>query len=218
MSEFLQAPWGRADEQSITAASTMAATISNSESLLTISALSAASTLNLTVVKGVGTGAKLYVKASADASQRTLSFGTGFSAPNLVLPANSTYVITFVYNASTEVFEQVARNVVSAITSNLDQQSKTFASTIAATINRPDTFITLATLSGDATVNLTVDAVVLPGARLFIKSTSDGTARTLTFGTGFTAKALAGTISKSNVSSFIYDGTNFVNTGTQILS
>jgi hypothetical protein len=99
-----------------------------------------------------------------------------------------------------------------------DEQSITAAATMAATITNSETYITISTLGAAGTLNLTLDTSVRTGDKLYVKSTSDGTARTLTFGTGFTAKALTGTISKTNLSTFVFDGTAFVNVANTLLN
>lgn len=63
---------------------------------------------------------------------------------------------------------------------------------------------------GNATIALSADAKPSPGDEIILKATSDATARTLTFGNGFVAPALAGTINKTKVQALVYDGTTFV--------
>lgn len=82
--------------------------------------------------------------------------------------------------------------------------------TIAVAINRQVTTIDLGTLSAAATVNATISSDVERGAMINIKAKSDGTARDITLGTGFTAPTFAGTISKTKVCTYIYDGTSFL--------
>lgn len=94
-----------------------------------------------------------------------------------------------------------------------DVQSPAYAATLAVTVTNQLTFIQPGTLTGALTINLTVDASVKAGAEVHCKLTSDGTARTTTFGTGFTSVALAGVISKTLVQTFIYDGTTFLPKG-----
>ncbi|HMN90255.1 MAG TPA: hypothetical protein PKD70_06140 [Saprospiraceae bacterium] len=93
---------------------------------------------------------------------------------------------------------------------------KTLASavTLAAGINNTVTIIEVA-LEIAATLNLTVDSETRVGSLLFVKVGSDGTARNLTPGTGMTGTAVAGTINKTKVATYVYDGSTFVHTGTQ---
>lgn len=100
-----------------------------------------------------------------------------------------------------------------------DAQAPAYAATLAITITDQMTFLsTAAALSGALTINLTIDAGVRAGARIFGSFLSDGTARAVTFGTGFTAPVLAGVISKTKSIEFVYDGTTFkpVALGVQI--
>ncbi len=101
---------------------------------------------------------------------------------------------------------------------NVDAQTPAYAATITATINEAVTIITPATLTGALTLNLTISSEVKAGARILFVALSDGTARTTTFGTGFTSPTLAGVISKTKTIEFVYDGTTFKATsaGVQI--
>lgn len=99
-----------------------------------------------------------------------------------------------------------------------DVQTPAYAATIAATVQNLMTIINPAQLTGALTLNLTLDQGVKAGARLLFIAVSDGTARTTTFGTGFTSPTLAGVISKTKAIEFVYDGTTFKPTsaGVQI--
>lgn len=87
------------------------------------------------------------------------------------------------------------------------------AATVAATIDNAKTFITLPTMTGAVTLDLTVDADLEAGAELILRALSDGTARDITPGTGMTGPVVAGVISKTKVTRYVYDGSKFVNTG-----
>lgn len=99
-----------------------------------------------------------------------------------------------------------------------DVQTPAYAATITATITDLLTIINPATLTGALTLNLTLDQGIRAGCRILVKALSDGTARTITFGTGFTSPTLAGVISKTKTMEFVYDGSSFVPTsaGVQI--
>lgn len=99
-----------------------------------------------------------------------------------------------------------------------DEQSKAYASTITATITNRKTVLSLAQMTGAATLNLTVDAEVAPGDELLIKVSADGTNRTLTPGTGFTGLAQTLTANKSYTIRYEYDGSTFLHTGTTQLN
>lgn len=94
--------------------------------------------------------------------------------------------------------------------------SPSVAAETAVTINRQTTVIDLGELSANITLNATIGSDVERGAIVAVKAKSDGTARSLTFGTGFTAPAVAGTISKTKVVSFIYDGANLLPLGAAV--
>ena len=94
-------------------------------------------------------------------------------------------------------------------------QTVTAAATIAVTVERTHTVVDLGTLAAAATVNVTVGESVPVGALLVVKAKSDGTARDITWGDGMTAAVLSGVISKTKVASFVFDGTEFVGTGSQ---
>jgi len=84
-----------------------------------------------------------------------------------------------------------------------------YAATIEINPSESKTIATVA-LTGNATLNIGATATPQVGDELIVKASSDGTARNLTFGTGFTAPALAGVINKTKVQTFVYDGTGFV--------
>ena len=96
-----------------------------------------------------------------------------------------------------------------------DSVAPAYAAAIAVQITNRMTVLQL-NLTGDATLNLTIDAGVDPGSMILIEATSDATARTLTFGTGIDGAALAGTISKTKSQLFMFDGTVFVPAGAAV--
>ena len=99
-----------------------------------------------------------------------------------------------------------------------DVQTPAYAATIAATVKDLMTIIKPAAMTGALTLNLTIDQGVRTGARLLVVGLSDATARTITFGTGFTSPVMAGVISKTKAIEFVYDGVSFKPTsaGVQI--
>lgn len=85
-----------------------------------------------------------------------------------------------------------------------------YAASIALLVNDSVNVFSLA-LTGACTVTVSADSkAVVPGARIILKASSDGTARDVTFGTGITAPVLAGVISKTKVQELVYDGTGWV--------
>lgn len=99
-----------------------------------------------------------------------------------------------------------------------DALAAVYAAIIAVTIGNTKTVLTIAQLTGPATLNLTLSGEQAIGDELFIQSSSDATGRTLTFGTGLSGAAHAQTASKSYMYSFVYNGTAFVLSGTQLLN
>lgn len=69
--------------------------------------------------------------------------------------------------------------------------------------------------TGNRTLNLTVDDEVIVGARLFLKSKTNGTETTI-FGTGMQGATITGEAGKTKCVEFVYDGTNFVEAGTPV--
>ncbi len=109
--------------------------------------------------------------------------------------------------------------VVSAPFGASDTQTPAYAATLAVTITNQITFLSLAAaMTGALTLNLTIDSQVKKNAKLVCEFLSDGTARTVTFGTGMAVGTMAGVISKTKMIEFVYDGTIFVplSSGTQI--
>lgn len=62
--------------------------------------------------------------------------------------------------------------------------------------------------TGNRTLNLTIDEVVLPGAILIVKSNTSGV-ETLTYGVGLEGTTETGTAGKTQLIQFVYDGINF---------
>jgi hypothetical protein len=76
-----------------------------------------------------------------------------------------------------------------------------------------DGVTTIAT--GNRTLNLTIGADIKPGARIVVKSKTTGTETTIA-GTGIIMPTITGAAGKTKVTELVYDGTNFINTGTPI--
>ncbi len=93
-----------------------------------------------------------------------------------------------------------------------DKQTPDFGATLAVTVKQRDTFLQPATLTGAVTINLTLDAQLTAGAKLYLKVTADGTNRVVTLGTGFDAAATDITVTASTCfcRTFVYDGNAFV--------
>lgn len=67
--------------------------------------------------------------------------------------------------------------------------------------------------TANRTLDLTVDSEVKAGARLFLKSKTNGTENTV-FGTSITAPTIAGSAGKTKTQGFTYDGIAFLPDGT----
>lgn len=97
-----------------------------------------------------------------------------------------------------------------------DHQTPAYAATLAVTVKEDLTILEPATLGGALTVNLTIDALVMKGAKLQLIVTSDASARAITPGTGFLAPAFNTVSGKKHSQLYIYNGTAFVAAGPQI--
>jgi hypothetical protein len=89
-----------------------------------------------------------------------------------------------------------------------DLQQPAYAATLAVTIDNQVTILDPAILTGNMTINLTLDQGIRAGALLLCELTATATEVT-TFGTGFTSPTLTGVAGKTKVMGFIYDGTSF---------
>ena len=69
--------------------------------------------------------------------------------------------------------------------------------------------------TGNRTLDLTIDSEVKSGAKLFLKSKTNGTETTI-FGTGITAPTITGVAGKTKTQGFTYDGTVFLPDGASV--
>jgi len=90
-----------------------------------------------------------------------------------------------------------------------EQQTVAADAEIAIAIERQHTSVDIGEMAANAAIDLTIADHVEAGATLSIKGKSDGTARRMTFGTGLTALVASGTINKTKIVHFMYDGTTF---------
>jgi hypothetical protein len=91
---------------------------------------------------------------------------------------------------------------------NADVLQPAYAATLPVTIDNQFTILDPAILTGNMTINLTIDENVRAGAQLFVELTATATEVT-TFGTGFTAPTVTGVAGKTKCAMFIYDGVTF---------
>jgi hypothetical protein len=89
-------PFGKVATLDITAGGTMAATVSERVTHATISEMSAAGTLNVTIGSEVPEGAMLKVRVSADGTSRVLTLGTGLTGNAFTVSAGKSFVLSFV--------------------------------------------------------------------------------------------------------------------------
>jgi hypothetical protein len=84
----------------VTYAAVMSAEVWNEKTVVTVASMTGAGTLNLEVNERTTAGDTLLVKASADATGRTLTFGTGFTAAPYAIASSKSVAISFVYDGS----------------------------------------------------------------------------------------------------------------------
>lgn len=67
--------------------------------------------------------------------------------------------------------------------------------------------------TGNRTLNLTINDELKAGAKLLVKSKTNGTETTI-FGTGITSATITGVTGKTKTQGFVYDGSAFLPLGT----
>lgn len=94
----LRYPFGKADVQTVTTATTIAQNVTDQLSYVKLSAnLTAATTINITPV-GVLDGAQLFVEVPCGATAYDVTWGSTFvTSPNLTGTINKTKVASFLY-------------------------------------------------------------------------------------------------------------------------
>lgn len=84
-----------------------------------------------------------------------------------------------------------------------------YSATMSVEVSDSRNIIAIA-MTGNGTLNLAAASKPTLGDEIILKVSSDTTARDLTLGTGFTAPAITGVISKTKVQTFVYDGSSFI--------
>lgn len=84
----------------------------------------------------------------------------------------------------------------------------TLTGAIAVTIENRFSILKTGLLTGNATLNLTIDPQVEKGAQLLVLSKTTAT-ETMTPGTGMTGPVYAGVAGKTKAQLWVYDGTTF---------
>jgi len=100
MAQTIKYPFGPATKSAVTAGATMALSVDNSVTYATISQMSADGTLNLTVNDEVEAGDLLYVRVSADGTNRALTPGTGMVGHAFTVTASKSFLLTFVFDGT----------------------------------------------------------------------------------------------------------------------
>ena len=91
----------------------------------------------------------------------------------------------------------------------VDAQTKVFAAAIAIAATQQKTIVVVGTLTGDTTLNVTVDEQVEAGAELIVLMEANSSPRTVTLGTGITGDAITVDANKELNLLCKYDGSNF---------
>lgn len=94
-----------------------------------------------------------------------------------------------------------------------DLQELAYAAVQAVTITNILTYLVFAILTGDTTLNLTIDAQVRVGSFLMIEVPATANADDLTLGTGIDAPSIVGVAGKTKTQLFLFNGTKFVPAG-----
>lgn len=83
-------------------AATLAIEVKQQETIVKPAQLTGALTINLTINSQLTTGAKLYLKLEADATNRVVTLGTGFDADasDITVTASTVFCRTFVYDGT----------------------------------------------------------------------------------------------------------------------
>lgn len=97
----------------------------------------------------------------------------------------------------------------------ISQRTVAYATTIAETIDN-ETILNFATLTGDATLNITADAQLPIGTKLHLRVPATANGDDLTLGTAIDAPAIVGVAGKTKVQSFYWNGTTFLPMGAVV--
>jgi hypothetical protein len=100
---------------------------------------------------------------------------------------------------------------------SVDEQLLAYNAVQAVTITKQNTVLKFAILTGDTTLNLTIDPAVKINASLLIRVPATADADDVTFGTGIDAAVLVGVAGKTKTQEFVYDGSIFVPSGAPSL-
>lgn len=98
------------------------------------------------------------------------------------------------------------------------RSTQSFTSASSVSIEVHDTVNVITGTASDSTVTFSLASASTPqpGDEVIFKVTDGGGANTLSFGSGFTASNITLTANKTQVVPFIYDGSNFVQSGSSV--
>lgn len=197
-------PFGNVTTEALTVDASVSVSLTNQVTYMTATL---DTNMTLTVVDaGIRKGAVLILEVTADASDRDLVFYTGFATTDsLTILATKTSYFQFWYDGT--YMKLVGYSPLDFL--QYDWISSSDSATSALVINQNYTYIDYAALDTNLTITATINNNVNKGALLFIETTADASARTVTFGTGLTSPALTNTASKTFITAFIYNGTVF---------
>ncbi len=119
-------------------------------------------------------------------------------------------VLNSFYNFRAPSIDADADTKVEVVFPTAEVLNPTVTATTAVAINRAKTVVNLGELADNVTLNATVSSDIAVGDTVMVKASSGGTAKTVTFGTGFSGPTMAGTQNKSKATTFMFDGTSFV--------
>jgi hypothetical protein len=97
-----------------------------------------------------------------------------------------------------------------------DLQTPAYAATQALTISNECTILSFAILTGDTTLNLTINSTIRKGATLLIVAPATTNGDDITLGTGIDGPNIVGVTGKTKTQGFIYDGTSFKPMGASV--
>ncbi|HNX65626.1 MAG TPA: hypothetical protein PKH02_02015 [Bacteroidales bacterium] len=125
--------------------------------------------------------------------------------------------MTFIKTTTNASYNFKAPNVVGdtdakieVLFPSVDTQTPDYAATIAVAVAAMNTIVEVGALTGDATINATIDTDVTKNAEMLLKLTASGAARTVTLGTGLSGSAIVVPSGATVYALLKYDGTNFV--------
>lgn len=94
-----------------------------------------------------------------------------------------------------------------------DKQTLPYAAVQPVTITNMFTILMFNILTGNTTLNLTIDSQVREGALLLVKIPATSNGNDVTLGSGIDAPNIVGVATKTKTQLFVYDGAVFVPAG-----